>query len=98
VRERGTFYLRWIFLESLTIKELYDKIMERYEDKPEKGEIYSVYRLWDRYKNPITTDEQVASFEEDEELEIIFENPSSKDRGSYSAWWYKKYRGETIKV
>jgi len=95
VRERGKFWLRRIQLKDLTIKELFSKILEKWNN-PEKGQIVQVYELWDNTRKPITTDEGVQSLNEAHELEIIFENPGSKDRASYTTWWYNKFKGENV--
>jgi len=95
VRERGKFWLRRIHLEELTLNELLSKIRDKWDD-PEKGEIIQVYELWDNERTPITTDERVKTLKEAHELEIVFENPGSKERASYTTWWYKKFKGQDV--
>jgi len=95
VRERGKFWLRRIHLEQLTIEELRERILEKWND-PEKGEIISIYELWDREReaNAIKSTERVRSLKEGHELEIIFENPGDKDRSSYTTWWNERHKGQ----
>jgi len=94
IRERGQFYLRRIHLETFTVQELHKKIYEKYND-PSKANIYSVYELWDREHIPITKDAQIREFPYGHELEIIFENPGSLDRGSYTDWYYARLKNQT---
>jgi hypothetical protein len=70
VRERGTFWLRRIHLEELSIRELKKKILQKWND-PSKGNIYSVYELWDRNKTPLERDEQIWQLTVGHELEIV---------------------------
>jgi hypothetical protein len=96
VRERGKFWMREIYLEKLTYDELMNQITERYKDHKDKFPIYSIYNLWDPKRTPITTDSQVIHLFQDPifkppEIEIIFEDPRSLERYSYTQWWYKKH-------
>jgi len=88
VRERGTFYLKRIHLEELSIKELFKKISEKFDSS--KLPIHSIYDLWDRSRTPITTDIEVENLEEGQELEIIFQDFENPNRGSYSIWYAEK--------
>lgn len=58
IRERGKFWLRRIHLTEMTIQHLKKKIFEKYNDNS-KGNIYSIYKLWDRKKKPIVNDSEV---------------------------------------
>jgi hypothetical protein len=91
VRERGEFWLRVIHLQYYTIAELKQKILEKYND-PKKGEIIWIYELWDRERLPFSGDTNVQSLSQGTELEVVFENPSSPYRGSYSDWYWKKIK------
>jgi len=98
IRERGTFWLRRIHLETETIVNLKNKIQQKYKgdqssSRPEtiRGEIISIYRLWDRYHTPIVNNSQLKDLSYGTELEVIFENPGSLDRHSYTKWWYEKH-------
>mmetsp|Transcript_14662 Transcript_14662/g.20431 ORF Transcript_14662/g.20431 Transcript_14662/m.20431 type:complete len:550 (-) Transcript_14662:27-1676(-) len=88
IRKRSTFYFKRIHLESLTAAELFDKIYEKYD--PEMGAIFKIFDVWDRKKTPIQTDEQVRELSYGQELEVIFEEPRSKERGRFSKWVYEK--------
>jgi hypothetical protein len=91
IRERGKFWLREIYVNTLTYSELKERIIERYQDQPHLLPIYSFYNLWDPKRKTITTDEQVQRLFEDAypEVEIIFREPASTDRYSYSEWYFK---------
>jgi len=93
VRERGKFWLRRIHLEELTMEELFRKIYAKW-NTTEVGEIFGVYKLWDNHRRYLKTDKEVMGLEEAEELEVIFSNPGSKDRASYTKWWYEKQQKE----
>lgn len=92
IRERGKFWLREIYVNTLTYNELNERLTERYQDQPHLLPVHSFYNLWDPKRKPITTDEQVQKLFEDAypEVEIIFEEPASTDRYSYSEWYYRK--------
>jgi len=92
IRERGKFWMREIYVNTLTHNELNERIIEKYQDHPKLLPVYSFYNLWDPKRQPITTDEQVQKLFEDAypEVEIIFTEPSSTDRYSYSEWYYQK--------
>eukprot|EP01116_Phalansterium_solitarium_P018409 TRINITY_DN485_c0_g2_i1.p1 TRINITY_DN485_c0_g2~~TRINITY_DN485_c0_g2_i1.p1 ORF type:complete len:498 (-),score=163.24 TRINITY_DN485_c0_g2_i1:107-1600(-) len=92
VRERGKFWLRRVHIGRPSIAELRDKILAKYSNST-TGDIYSVYRLWDRTHTPLTTDAHVASLTAGEELEIIFENPNL-ERFGYSRWLEKRKQSE----
>lgn len=79
IRERGTFWLRYIFLQDYTLDELYSKIYEKLGTQ--KGNIYATYKLWDRERTFI---KDVESLHYGDELEIIFEDPNSQERGAFS--------------
>ncbi len=81
VRERSTFWLKHIYLEDRTMISLLSAILKKYSGK---GDIIFIYTLWERVK--LMSDEQVLHLKHGEELEIVFENPYSVDRGSYSKW------------
>ncbi|PRP80129.1 hypothetical protein PROFUN_12212 [Planoprotostelium fungivorum] len=94
VRERGTFYLRWFYVRKGdgVLSQLRKLILQRYADaKPSVGEIFSIYKLWDRKKTPITEDDELNLLAEETELEVIFTRPASLDRASYTEWYYKKH-------
>ena len=93
VRERGTFWLRHLYLEEneLTVVGLRNKIIKRYNDLS-KGNVYAVYELWDRdHKAVDDIDSNVRKLSDGVELEVIFENPDSNDRGPFSVW-YKEHK------
>lgn len=74
IRERGTFYLRRIHIDKLTVKEVKKKILEKYND-PSKGDIFGFYLLWDRNRELLKTDKQIENLQYGDEIEVIFENP-----------------------
>ncbi len=59
VRERGTFWLRYIYLEDYSMVELRRKIMDKFGYS--KGNLYGAYLLWDRERQILKTDTEVAS-------------------------------------
>ena len=91
VRERSEFWLRRIHLVDLTFEELKRAILEKWNDSS-KGEIIWIYELWDREKVLIDSDLRVNQLQYGHEIEVVFENPASKDRGSYSKWYEEKKR------
>jgi len=94
VRERGTFYLKWIYIEEGkdSFDDLERAIMDRYStENPKVDRIHSVYKLWDRKKSPIRNDSEVRGLKDGEEMEIIFTKPASLDRAHYTKWYYKKH-------
>jgi len=94
VRERGTFYMRWIYLDKGrdSFDDLETAIMDRYStENPKVGRVHTVYKLWDRKKTPIHSDSEVRGLIDGEELEIIFTKPASLDRAHYTKWYYKKH-------
>ena len=52
-RERGKFWLRRIHIEFFNLKELDEKILQKYNN-PEYGEIFGVYKLWDPHREIFT--------------------------------------------
>lgn len=80
--------MRRIHLVQRTFDEILTKIFEKWS-KDVVGEIYSIYKLWDRNQT-IKNDDDVQKLNFGEELEIIFENPASQERGSYSQWYNQK--------
>ena len=89
IRERGQFYLRRIHLTSFTFAELKRKIMAKWSDDNEKGEIVWIYELWDRNKELIDSDLRVNELQNGHELEVVFSRPGNKDRHDYYRWWQK---------
>eukprot|EP01114_Cavostelium_apophysatum_P018071 TRINITY_DN550_c1_g1_i1.p1 TRINITY_DN550_c1_g1~~TRINITY_DN550_c1_g1_i1.p1 ORF type:complete len:562 (-),score=100.24 TRINITY_DN550_c1_g1_i1:1355-3040(-) len=92
VRERGTFYLRRIHVEALTIAEINHKIHQKWSMS--KGHVYGFYRIWDRDRKILTTDKEVEELAYGDELEIIFEDPANPNRGSYSTWYAEKHKNK----
>jgi len=91
IRERGSFWMRRIHLESLTVQELREKILQKYSD-PSKGRLLSIYRLWDREKKPIYNDKEISELIPGHELEVIFENPSEEQRHGYTVWYKEHHK------
>jgi hypothetical protein len=93
VRPRGEFYLRYIYLSSSeqNLESLYRKVIDLYKDHdPEVGEVFSVYRLWDRLERPLEDEDfKNGVLEEDMELEIIFTYPAHPERHGYFRWQQK---------
>jgi hypothetical protein len=90
VRERGEFYLRRIHLVYFTLDELKRKIMDKWSDDPDVGEIVWIYELWDRNKELIESDLRVKQLQYGHELEIAFSRPGNQNRHDYYRWWKKK--------
>lgn len=93
VRERNTFYLRRIHLNTPTIAELRSKILEKYKGG-NKGELWSIYKLWDRTKQPLNSDKSVELLHYGDELELVFENPGWNKRTGYYQWSLAKQQNQ----
>jgi peptide subunit release factor 1 (eRF1) len=59
VRERGTFWLRYIYLQDYTIDELYNKIKDKFGTS--KGDVYGAYKLWDKDRTIIRENTMVEA-------------------------------------
>jgi hypothetical protein len=73
------------------LDSLYRKAIDLYKDHdPEVGEVFSIYRLWDRLERPLEDEDfKNGVLEEDMELEIIFTYPAHPERHGYFRWQQK---------
>ncbi len=97
VRERGKFWLRRLHITDFSIQHLKENIKEKFSHVPFLGEIYSIYELWDRNHVELT-ESRLKELDYGHELEVIFTKPASKERGSYSRWWYKAHRNQDLQL
>jgi glycoprotein 3-alpha-L-fucosyltransferase len=90
VRPRGEFYMKYVYLkpEEQNLETLYRKVVDLYKDHdPAVGQVYSIYRLWDKLERPIYNEDfRNNILENNEELEIIFTYPLHPERKSYYKW------------
>jgi hypothetical protein len=94
VRERGKFWLRYVYIpknEKIDLEKLKKIIKKRFEKEGIfKNDVYSIYYLSDNNRVEFENNSfNSFNLKENDELEFIFEDIFSPERGDYSVWKLK---------